>query len=179
VTAKRSDRLVREMLNLYSKYGRSEFEKAIRMLESGESIGMLLRLMRTAEVTAASANSISGTARRSVTKKKKSSREGLAEFLSDLSNRRTDDPDALAQFVSDIAERKLLPSAALLREYYRRLGFSTDSKMDRAVLAKKIGQMLLDQSPEVRRNHMEVAVKMGTEKSSLQAWSDVIVKQDR
>ena len=175
----RADQLVREIFGLYSKYGYSEFERAIKMLESGASVEILLRIMRVAKSAAGSLAHGDNAARRSTKNRKKSPRERLAEFISDLPSRAGDQSDVVARFVSDIAERKLLQNAAMLREYSRRLGLPVDAKMDRAIVARKIGDALLIQSQTMRKDSIELAAKLGTEKSSLQEWSDVIVKGHR
>jgi hypothetical protein len=165
---------MRELFNLYSRYGAAEFERAVEALESGSYTNVLLRTLRATEMAGASVNTRSAMG--GPTKKKKQPKEYLAEFVSELSKSRTDESDRIADFVRGIAERRILQNAAVLREYARRLGLPVDGKMDRPTVARKIGEVILSQSSDARRNNVELASKMGAQGSSLQAWSDIIVK---
>ncbi len=170
---------MRELLGLYSKYGMSEFQRAIQVLESGEYRDIFLRALRVTETAGASTNTSARTESTIHSKRKKQPKEYLAEFISELSERGTDDSRRIASFVTEIAERRLLSNAAVLRDYSRRMGLSVDGKMDRATVARKIGETILSQSSEVRNNNIQLAARMGSQESTLQAWSDIIVKDNK
>jgi hypothetical protein len=163
---------------LYSKYGRAEFEAAIEALESSDAIQMLLRVARRSADTFA--KTIPNEAeRKSVTRKRTTPKERLDQFVADLSGRGDEDSLVVARFVADVAERKALRNAPILREYSKRLGVPLDGKTDRRLLAVKIGEVLLNEPPDRRRAHMEAGMQFGSEASSLEGWSKIIVKGEK
>jgi hypothetical protein len=178
VTERRTDKLLRDLFVLYSKYGRAEFEAAIKALESGSAIQMLLRVAASSAETFA--RIVPNEAeRRSVTRKRATPKERLDQFIADLLARGDEDSVVVARFVADVAERKALRNAPILREYSRRLGIPLDGKMDRRVLAMKIGEVLLNEPRERRRVHMASGMQFGSEASSLEGWSKIIVKDQK
>jgi hypothetical protein len=173
----RSDQLLRDLLSLYSKYGAASFEEAIRSLESGAYTNTLLRTLRATRAARISRNKKPPVVV-PITRKKRP-KEYLSEFMSNLSKTETTDSVMVASLVTGIVERTILPNASILREYARRLGLPVDGKMDRPTVARKIGEVILSQSPNTRMANIGLASKMGSQGSSLQAWSDIIVNRGK
>jgi hypothetical protein len=178
----RADQLLRDLFTLYSRYGAVEFDEAIRSLESGHYTNTLLRTLKAtkaAKTTKAGLSNPRKSAIVSNVKPKKRPMEYLSEFVSNLSNTERDGAARVADLVIGIVERSILPNASILREYARRLDIPADSKVDRPTIARKIGEAILSQSPEARATNIELASKMSSQGSSLQAWSDIIVNRGK
>jgi len=108
----RVDDLIQDLFGLYSRYGRVEFERAIKALESGKELRSLLSLT-TAAQTSFMPKPTNMQKRVTAPRKAKSPRQRLDEFLADLGSRGGEESNLVARFVSDVAERRLLRSANL------------------------------------------------------------------
>jgi hypothetical protein len=168
----RADKLVRELMALYAKYGAAEFEAAIRSLEAGGPTALIARLASVAG-RRRSEPRVSGP--RSSSSKRLKQRQLLDTFVAELESSADGEQQMLAGFVNDIAQRRLLRSPASLREYATSLGIS-ERDGDRYKIAIQIGELLAHEAPETRKSHMLLAAQLKNERSSLQQWSDLIVK---
>jgi hypothetical protein len=157
------------------KYSASDFQQAIASIESGEATFPLLKLAR---VVAQS------TERSSIPKKPKGTsarltpKQQLQAYIGSLRGMPDNNSRLLAEFLTAISERTLLKNAATLRNYATHLGVAIGTKPDRSLIARRIGERLRE-NPAVLEEKIALGSKLGGTGSSLQAWSDVIVKDER
>ena len=171
--------LIRELLGLYAKYGRDKFRRAIAAVKSGHATKDIIALAVLTE------NAISSQGKETLGKetppepefaRKSTSRmERLAPFLSEL---RAGDPGMveIAEFVEDIAKGLIVTQGAALSNFARTIGIEVSrSKIDRVAVAQRIGHFLV-RSTEIERRDIISTWRRPTTKSSLQGWTDIIVK---
>lgn len=172
---RRSDQLISELLSLCVKYSASDFQQAIGSIESGEATFLLLRLARSA---AEATNNVSTQRKkRGRPSAKLTPKEQLKAYIASLRVTPDDNDRLLADFLTAISERTLLKNAAILRNYAAHLGVAIGTKLDRSLIARRVGEKLLE-NPSSLKKQIALASELGGASSSLQAWSDVIVKGD-
>jgi hypothetical protein len=170
----RVQKIVRELLAIYLKYGASDFERAIQTLESGEVTSLIARV----------ASDVGKVGNRAHLQRTKSSMSrpqmkphtrGFSSFVEQLQKREGQSAREIADFIEAIVLRKSLRTAVQLREFANFLGLSY-KKQERTVIAKQIAERLINLRPTELQSAMSVAHQLENKRSSLQEWSNVIVK---
>lgn len=177
MTKSRSIAILAELLAVVRKYERSEVVAAIQALENPEWRSEIIKtLSALSELQNATKN-------RNQPKQgkgsKRSSRDYFNDFVIHLRGKENLRREQIEKFIESIATRKLLQNAGALRDFAAFLNVKTDAKLDRWVVARRIGEVLADQSTEEVDRLLGSTEQFGGESSSLQAWSDVIVKKGR
>jgi len=170
---RRSQQLVRELLNLCTKYSSADFQQAIRQIESGEATHLLVRLSRG--MASASNRDATQRAKQASPSRKRSPKEQLDAYTRDLREKGDETSLLLAEFLTAISERVVLKNAATLRHYAAHLGLSSGTKLDRSLIARQIGDKLRELPASIPKE-IALASELSGSTSSLQAWSDLIVK---
>ncbi len=172
----RTQRLVRELLGLYAKYGPAEFSHALEALRTGAATDLLFSAVeQVAKVGLPPSSSSDGTLRGA---KKASPRDRFDDFQFHLAmDRKNHAHGELHGFLEQIAERKVLGNPRTLREFAAFLDIPTGVKIERYAIARKIGEQLLPQSETSLREKVQIAHEMSVEQSTLQSWADIIVKR--
>jgi len=178
MTSQRRAAIIRDVLALYRRYDEREIRDAIEAIERGEALRDTLKLAILGQHIYAAA---SGTrAERQRTPQRSSharARDNFREMLSRLNESEEKDQRRIAEFLTGIETHQVLQTGALLRDFARGLGITvSDSKVERLAVAKRIGEELLKQPPHEQTRFLEMGRQLGGGKSSLQEWSDIIVK---
>jgi hypothetical protein len=168
--------LLAELLSVLRKYERSEVIEAIEALQSPEWRSEIIKTLDTlVELKSASKNRNRSQVSKAT---KRSSRDYFQEFVSRLHADQASRGNEIAKLIENIASRKVLQNGVALRKFAASLKSEiSDTKLDRWSVARRIGEAL-DQRPDEDIGRLtELMEQFGGENSSLQAWSDVIVKK--
>ena len=84
MTESRSDRLLRELLALYVRYGEADFQRAVEALESGRAFELVGKIAR---LRSATVKRIKQPENRASAKELRSSRDRFEDYLSVLRSR--------------------------------------------------------------------------------------------
>lgn len=170
----RTQKLVRELLGLYAKYGPVEFGHALEALRTGTATALLSEAVEDVARAAPPPRQRASPGQA----KKMSPRDRFDDFQFRLALDRTQPRSELHEFIQQIAERSILADARTLRDFAALLEIPTGAKLERYTIARKIGEKLAMDSEESLHRTMKAARDYGGEEgSSLQKWADIIVKR--
>lgn len=169
----RTQKLVRELLGLYAKYGPAEFDHALEALRTGTATALL---SETVAGVAKVAPSPRHRAARASTHKL-SPRDRFEDFQFRLALDRTQTRSELHEFLQQIAQRSILADPRALREFAGLLEIPTGAKLERYTVTRKIGEKLAKESEDSLHQRMKAARDYSGEASSLQKWANIIVKR--
>ncbi len=174
--AARTEKLVRELLALYGKYGQAEFDRAIEEIRSGSTT------LAFAHSVEQATRSFEDRGIRSVAPKRKaptaSARERFEDYQYRLMTAGTRQTPELPNLLQGIVDRTILPNPRALRDFAAMLDIPlTSNKIDRYSLARKIGDALLALPDEEATSRIKLAREIGAEPSSLQSWANIIVRR--
>lgn len=170
--------MIRDILALYQKYDEREISDAIEALRRGDALNDLLTLVELGRDLASKIREPSSNLRAARAKSRRNSRDDFNEYVEGLEAEDNNKGRQIASFIKRIARRQVMQSGAALREFAETLGVGiSDSKMDRLAAARKIGEALLKRSPAECDDFIKMAEQVGGGQSSLQEWSDIIVKK--
>ena len=177
MTTQRRTSIIRDLLALYRRYDEREIKDAIEAIERGEALQDTLRLAALGHRLHARPR-VSIAARQEPRQSSRArSRDSFNELVSRLLATGDEDDRRVAHFLTAIEQHHVLPTGASLRDFSRALGITiSDSKLDRLVIAKRVGDELLRHSKQERSEFLEMARQIGGGTSSLQEWSNIIVK---
>jgi hypothetical protein len=171
---KRRRSVIKDLLALYQRYSSEEIEQAALSLKNGEALGEFADLTIQLTKQAARTDAPSRIANR----KKKTRREYLDDLISDLEARSDQDAGDLIEFLKSASRGMVLNDVRSLREFVARLDIIEDgTKLDRFASLKRIGEALLAKPIPERAELIELAKHLEKRPSSLQGWSDLIVKK--
>ena len=176
MTKKRHLAIIRDLITLYQKYNEREISDAIGSIQRGEALKDLLTIATLSrDIAAKVPNTKRGPARSR--KKARSSRDRFNTFVETLEDKSGEHNDQIVAFIKAIAERQVLQTSGALRDFAKYIDINVStSKVDRLTVAINIGEALLGHSPEERSKILEMAMQMGRGVSSLNEWSEIIVK---
>lgn len=169
----RSDKLVRELMGLFAKYGEADFRKAIEKMQNGVIPSLIVRAAQSRPRPAQHAFKAAAPVQSPA--KAKSNRHRYEALIEELSSGNRDEVE-LARFLQDIERLKYFESVRQLSEYASRIGVSPIKSPDRYGTYIRIARALLELNAEDRRDLMHVARSMQSKSSSLSEWSKIIVK---
>jgi hypothetical protein len=174
----RQAEIIRELLALYQRYDELEVKDAIEMLANGEAFRNFLYLASQNQHFRARAEGVKPASRIVGTRgRRPTSRDAFRQFIDKLKLDEGEQARDIARFIVAIEQRQILSTNISLLKFARSLDvYVTSKKVDRSAIAKKIGTALLNQSPAERARIYDAANRHGGP-SSLQAWSDIIVKK--
>jgi hypothetical protein len=180
VTSRR-DSLIRELLALYVRYGPDTFEDVVGAMRRGavssvvtSAMSEVLRAGRSRGTDVPTVNR-RGAERRTRPTATQTTQNYVLELI--RSDRENGKP--IAEFVDDIARRAVLTSPHALRRYSEAIGVPISSKNpDRNSIARKIGDLLLTLPTHEAQDRIRLGRQMPDENSTLQAWTDIIVKRE-
>ena len=176
MTDQKSFILLAEILSVVRKYDHSDVMETInflRSLQHGPDIATMLENISKAQNGRSSS-------RGAVSNKsaKKTPSEYLHAFLASLESSHGEKNSRIASFVLAIASRECLPNSRQLLQFAESLGQSRlTGKIDRKIIAKRIGESLLRLSDADLDRYIDRARQTGASSSSLQDWSNLIVKK--
>ena len=172
MTGNRHIGLLAELLSVLRKYERSEVQALQNQKWRSEIIKTLDAMVELQNVTKRRNRSqLSKTTKRN-------SREYFQAFVSHLREHEDSRSGQIAKLIERITTRKVLQNSGALREFAASLNIkASDTKLDRWSVARRIGEALTHRTDEDISRLVELTEHFGGEKSSLQAWSDVIVKK--
>jgi len=176
MTGNRHIGLLAELLSVLRKYERSEVIEAIQALQNQE---WRSEIIKTLDAMVELQNVTKSRHRSQLSKtSKRNSREYFQVFISRLREHDDSRSGQIAKLIESISTRKVLQYSGALREFAASLNIkASDTKLDRWSVARRIGEALTHRSDEDISRLVELTEHFGGEKSSLQAWSDVIVKK--
>ncbi len=185
----KAEKLARELIALSERYSDRDFDRASELLMSGDFFASALGAARTARSLAGrgAAQKVARQHRlplRPATNqpaKPRSASDPLTQFeiddlLDDLEGEERND---LSSFATRFQSREILESGSSARIFAQQMGVQLPRSIPtRAALLKTLLKRLLDVPREARANLLREASRIGNGESSLQRWSDLIVKPD-
>lgn len=169
--SKRQTSLIRDLLAIFQKYNEEEITEGIAALRNGDALDGLFRLIEAGTVAFPNARPHRDLRSRQRT----NPREQFQNYVEKIAGEQ--DSADVVEFLEAIARRQALRNTAALREFARLLRMElSGGKLDRHLVAKKIGEALLQHSSVDRRNLIEIASHWDGQHSSLGEWSNLIVK---
>jgi hypothetical protein len=174
-------KLTRELLALYVKYGAREFNAAIKELRESNIGGTV------ADAAEAVVGSLHNSKPRSAQLQRLenapsrtlSSRDRLIHYIQNLESGNDRHKANIAGVARKILDREVLQSPNMIRDYNFRSGIPfEDKKIDRYRAIRKIAEYLLTLPREEADEQIRSIERMREDSSSLQKWTDVIVKPD-
>ena len=173
------DNLVRDLLLLYIRYGADKFDAALSELRTGHLANRISDL--SSEIVTVGgdlARRKSGLSEHKSASKKRTPKESFREYVKELKDAGADKELAVANFIEDISVGTFLPTARSLKYYLSMLGLSVNNvKLDRLKAAREIAAHLLQIPLEEARQKIESGREISAERSTLQGWSNIIVKR--
>ena len=173
--SKKNDRIVRDLLGVFVKYESSDISDALDAIKHAEVLNDFVALASTlnrefprqVSKRRVSASPVSSGAR---------SKERLSRMISELNLSHQADHE-VADLLSEIIDGKLLASVRSLRSFSEAIGMPPlGAKAAKYDIVRKIGERLLELPPVARSEIRQLAREMSNGTSSLQQWSDIIVK---
>jgi hypothetical protein len=177
----RAQQLTDELLSLYIKYGRDEFITAVRELRKdniAETIAAAAEALATA-VPIAGAKPAAHKYREQSGSAKKTSQEMLLRYISILEASGDEIKTSVAILLKKIMARDVLPSSSSLKGCLDNIGAPVGNKLDRYRSAKKIADYLISLPRDEAKARIRDIEQMKSTQSSLQEWTDIIVKSDQ
>lgn len=173
----RRQEIIYDILALYQKYGEQEIKFAIEAIRNGEALDSLLTLATVSKDLAARVPETKTTPTKSKTKAR-SPKDRFYALIETLENSQGEHTEQIIMLIKAITTRQLLHSVASLREFSNLLDIIIpDTRVDRYVVAKKIGEALLSRSIADQEHFFKTATQLGGGTSSLDEWSSIIVKK--
>ncbi|MGY4364966.1 hypothetical protein ACVW1A_001031 [Bradyrhizobium sp. LB1.3] len=168
--------IIRDILTLYQRYGADEIEQAVQSLKNGDALreisDLTMNVVRRAERVSANRPP------RATTSKKKSKREYLSDLIAEIESKSDSTQADVVELLRAASKGAMLNDGRSLRQFSARLGISEGpKKVDRFTTLKQVGEALLTKAPEERADLIEFAKSLESRPSSLQGWSDLIVKK--
>jgi len=168
----KADKLARELLALRSKYSERDFEDALTLIESGkywEPMSTAVRKIRSIRPSA-TLSPISDQKPRSV---KNVDQDLIVERII---SRASTDPK-MRDFIKDIISRDVLFPTAKIHAFTNIIGLTLPKKIpSRVYLADKVMNKMAEIPSPERDKLIEFAYNLAQPASSLQLWSDVIIR---
>lgn len=178
----RKQQLTDELLSLYIKYGRAAFLNAVRELREGNITETISAGADALSATAVPTRKSSSPAYKFYSRArstKLSSKDMLLRYISVLESSRDEIKVRVASLLKRILVKEILASASSLKGYLESIGVATrEQKLDRYRAAKKIADYLSDLPRDRAKETIEAIEQMKNTQSSLQQWTDIIVKPD-
>jgi len=163
-------------LALYQRYGAEEIEQAVESLKNGDALqefnDLALDVVKRAERVSANRPP------RAIASKKKSRRDYLSELIADIESKSDPTLMGLVELLKDASRGMVLSDGRSLRQLRARLNMpEAVKKADRFASLREIGEALITRPTEERADLIELARRLEGRPSSLQGWSDLIVKK--
>lgn len=178
----KAERLARELIALHGRYSARDFDAAAQLLSSGRLFeGVVIAAEAARPVPVAREIGDKVQKRRLVKVAGGPSHDAAeepAEILAGLPGLEAADREELLAFAYRFADRKVLGQAGAIRSFAQGIGLSLPGKLpSRRTLLATFMQQLSRVPPAARARLLATAnAPRGTE-SSLQGWSDLIVKR--
>lgn len=176
----KAEKLARELIALSERYSERDFDRATELLLSGELFAKAVRTARqTREATKAAKRRLA--ARNRLTAKPADASEvpvqlDLDDLLQGLGE---GDREQLALFAKRFQNREVLENGSATRMFAERLGLELPKSLPaRPALLKVLLRELRLFPEDVRSGLLKEADRLGNSESSLQRWSDLIVRRD-
>jgi len=179
----KAEKLARELIALSERYSERDFDRASELLLSGE---LFSKAVGTARDTRAAVNSA---------KRKSKTKDRLPQSGANPANaadshvqldlddllRGFDESgrEELVSFAKRFQSREVLENGTSVRVFAEQLGIQLPKKLPaRPALLKSVLRELRCLSQEERSRFLTAADRIGNGESSLQRWSDLIVKRE-
>lgn len=177
----RASRLTRELLSLYIQYGADEFEAAARELREGK-LGHLIADAADSLETAVRISKSEGVKpgiRDRAGPGRPSKRDILTRYLVRLKDSGGKTDTAVAEFAERILRRQVLNTPASVSDYMELLGISAaNRRADRYQSIRQITEFLKTLPEKEAIEKIRSAKDLGQRGSSLQGWTDIIVRSE-
>jgi hypothetical protein len=168
--------VIKDLLALYQRYGVEEIEQAIQSLKSGDALREFTDL--TLDVVKRAERASANRPPRAVSSNKKSRRDYFSELITEIESKSDPTLNDLIELLKSASRGAVLNDSRSLRQFCARLNIPEGGKkMDRFAILKQIGEVLLAKPLEERADLIELAKRLESRPSSLQGWSDLIVKK--
>lgn len=178
----RNRQLTDELSALYIKYGRAAFLNAVRELREGnisETIAPAADALSATPVPTRKSRSAAYKSDNRARPTKLSSKEILLRHISLLESSRDEIKVRVASLLKRILVKEILATSSSLKGYLESIGLATrEQKIDRYRAAKKIADYLSDLPRDRAKETIEAIEQMKNTQSSLQQWTDIIVRSD-
>ncbi|WP_155006398.1 hypothetical protein [Sphingomonas hengshuiensis] len=180
--------MARELIALSERYSDREFDRASELLMSGELFANAMGAARTARILAGKGAAQKAGPRRlppppasNQPPKARNASEPLPHLEIDdlLGDLEGEEREALSSFAMRFQSREILESGSSARMFAQQMGVQLSKSIPaRQTLLRTLLRHLLDVPRDSRANLLREADRSGNGESSLQRWSDLIVKPD-
>lgn len=175
----RNSTLIRELLSLYVKYGPGAFEAAARELREGNVTEAIAEAAERLE-DATRRPKVGRTEKEHSQSVRRSKHELLSEYISYVRRTGHSADIEITDLITKIVDRSILRTPTALREYMASIGVPIGGRNgDRYDEARRILEFLKTLPEHELRGRIEAAAQIGEEESSLQRWTNIIVKPNR
>jgi hypothetical protein len=179
--ASRRDKVLADLLAIYTKYDASEIEDALNALRTGEAFRGIDQL--GAEVTKAAPEDIAHLRahllKHGKRKRSRTPRDRLRDLISELLSSENSNDREVGQMLQAAQNREVLFPSPLLQRFIAATGLPIPRGKDRTDALILLGQHLPKLPSEAIALALEMAKEARTEESSLQRWTDIIVQKNR
>lgn len=173
MTVRKAERLARELIALRLKFSDRDFQEAISLLSSGSFLELPIEAAR--EATKGPQSRANSKAR----SRQQDRSLGVELAIERLKDRAAGD-ETLQSFVRQFLNREILRSGPAVRAFAETLGLQLSRKLpSRIATAETLVKQLLKLPTSDRAPFVQQAGELDGGESSLQLWSDVIVKDRR
>jgi hypothetical protein len=168
--------IIKDLLALYQKYSAEEIEEAVRSLRSGDALREFSDL--TLDIIKRTRLASADRPPRAISSKKKSRRDYFAELITEIESKSDPALTDLVELLKSASRGTVLNDGRSLRQFCARLNIPEGGKKaDRFASLRQITEALLAKPPGERADLIELAKRLESKPSSLQGWSDLIVKK--
>lgn len=185
----KAEKLARELIALSERYSDRDFDRASELLMSGSLFATTVGAARVARgaATKGAARKVTGQPRLPLSPtgsqpdKPQSAADSIPPLDIDslLGDLEGEERSALRSFAIRFQNREVLESGPSARIFAQQMGVQLPKALPaRSALLKTLLGSLLDANPEARASLLREANRIGTGVSSLQRWSDLIVKPE-
>jgi hypothetical protein len=176
----RNSTLIKELLSLYVKYGADAFEAAARELREGNVTETIAETAEHLREVARRAKVGKPESSRTTYPPRKSKQELLAEQIANVRNTGNKSDFEIPGLVQNIIDRQILKTPGSLREYMAFIGVPMAERHgDRYDSAKRILEFLKTLPEHELGGRIRAIEHVRGEESSLQKWTNIIVKPER
>lgn len=185
----KAEKLARELIALSERYSDRDFDRASELLMSGDLFAHAISATRTARSMGGKRATQKAASQRRLPLRPTSNQPTKPRNVSDpltrleiddlLGNLEGEEREDLRSFAMRFQSREILESGSSARMFAQQMGVQLPKSIPaRPTLLKTLIKRLLDVPREARANLLREATRIGNGESSLQRWSDLIVKPD-
>lgn len=180
MTGRPNIELLVDILNLYRKYGTRAFSSLTRQIRSGVLMEKIVEVIDVAEGVGRrnTQDLLRPSAKKKSVRSKRTPKEALIDDILDLALSRDERDRHVAKFLREAMLKNILATENMLREFAVHIGLRDDDvKRDRSSTLRRIARALRERPRDQMQRDLEFGRKFISDSSTLDQWSDIIVKE--